>query len=150
MANPVAEAYLSGLKLAPVPRNRIVYALLVALVIALGLASRQNWVPALVYPYLGDALYALMLYFGFAFLAPKLSMVRLFWLSLITCFAIEALQLYQAPWLNQIRSNRFGALVLGSGFLYSDLLCYFFGALSGYMTEHFILKQKVNSLDASV
>ena len=38
--------------------------------------------------------------------------------------AIETSQLYHAPWIDAIRRTRPGALVLGYGFLWSDLACY--------------------------
>ncbi len=38
--------------------------------------------------------------------------------------AVELSQLYQAPWLDAIRSSLPGRLVLGRGFLWSDLACY--------------------------
>ncbi|HNV69644.1 MAG TPA: DUF2809 domain-containing protein, partial [Candidatus Ozemobacteraceae bacterium] len=44
------------------------------------------------------------------------------------CFLIELSQLCQADWLNAIRQTRLGAIVLGFGFLWSDLACYICGA----------------------
>jgi hypothetical protein len=41
---------------------------------------------------------------------------------------VELSQLYHAPWIDSIRATRLGALVLGSGFLWSDLACYAVGA----------------------
>jgi hypothetical protein len=36
-------------------------------------------------------------------------------------------QLHHAPWIDAIRNTRPGALVLGYGFLWSDLACYVAG-----------------------
>ena len=36
----------------------------------------------------------------------------------------EFSQLYRAPWIDAVRATRLGALVLGQGFLWSDLWCY--------------------------
>lgn len=41
--------------------------------------------------------------------------------------AIECSQLYRAPWIDAWRATTLGALVLGQGFLWSDLLCYAVG-----------------------
>ena len=54
-------------------------------------------------------------------------------LAAIACaiaFSVELLQLYHTPWLNAIRDTLPGRLVLGQGFLFSDLLCYTIGIAS--------------------
>jgi hypothetical protein len=45
-------------------------------------------------------------------------------ISLAIAFAVEASQAYHAAWIDSIRSTALGGLVLGSGFLWSDLVCY--------------------------
>ena len=52
--------------------------------------------------------------------------------SLLFAFLIESSQLYQAPWLNALRDTRLGGLILGYGFLWSDLVCYTVGIGIGY------------------
>lgn len=81
--------------------------------IGLGLASRFGFVFQLIYPYLGDMLYALMIYFMFGFLWRKAPPFNVAALCLLVCYAIELGQLYQADWINAIRSSRLGGLVLG-------------------------------------
>ena len=76
-----------------------------------------------------------MMYFIFAFLFPKAPSKKIAFLAVGICFAIEFLQMYQAPWINEIRHTRFGALTLGSGFLWSDLVCYSFGGAVGFGLE---------------
>lgn len=46
-------------------------------------------------------------------------------------YGVEFSQLYQAPWINDIRTPRIGGLVLEHGFLASDLLCYTAGIVLG-------------------
>ena len=93
--------------------------------IPIGLVTRQygnEWMKL----YAGDVLWAAMIYWGFKFLfaqEPK----KIAFYALIFCFLIEFSQLYHAPWIDQIRSNRLGGLVLGFGFLWSDLVCYLVG-----------------------
>jgi hypothetical protein len=60
--------------------------------------------------------------------------------SLLFCYAIEVSQLYQAPWINAIRNTTLGALVLGSGFLWSDLLAYALGVGMAFLIEKFVFK----------
>ena len=48
---------------------------------------------------------------------------------LYLCFLLEFSQLYQVKWINNIRKTGPGKLVLGQGFLWSDLLAYSLGIL---------------------
>jgi hypothetical protein len=107
-------------------RNRYAYALLVLVAIALGLGSRRYapLLPPFVAAYAGDTLWAMMVFFGLATAFPKKSAGTLAATSLTIAFLVEFSQLYHAPWLDALRANRLGALVLGQGFLWSDLLCY--------------------------
>ena len=120
----------------PIRRNRIHSFFLIIGTIGLGLASRSAFIPRLIYPYLGDMLYALMIYFMIGFLRSKAPSFKVATLCLLVCFSIELSQLYQADWINEIRSTRLGGLVLGFGFLWSDLVCYLVGALVGVGLEY--------------
>ena len=55
--------------------------------------------------------------------------------TLALAFAVEASQLYQADWINAVRDTPIGALVLGRGFLRSDLVCYTAGVGTGWLAE---------------
>ena len=106
-------------------KTRLLSLTIALTLIPIGLATRQygnEWMKL----YAGDVLWAAMIYWGFKFLfaqEPK----RTAFYALIFCFLIEFSQLYHAPWIDQIRSNRLGGLVLGFGFLWSDLVCYLVG-----------------------
>jgi hypothetical protein len=123
----------------PIQRNRIHYFLLVCATILIGLVSRSSIVPDMIYAYLGDTLYALMMFWIMAFLFPRKSVLIVAVLSLMVCFSIELSQLYQASWIVEIRKTRLGGLVLGFGFLWSDLISYFVGVVFGFLIEHFII-----------
>jgi len=129
----------------PVKRNRVLYVFLVIATIAIGLASRANFSPAFIKAYAGDILYALMVYFILAFLFPRKSSLKIALLCVLSCYAIEFSQLYQADWINEIRNTRLGGLILGYGFLWSDLLSYLAGALAGLGMELLTLKENHNS-----
>lgn len=118
-------------------RNRIVYFLLIAGTIGIGLLSRADFIPALIYPYLGDVLYTTMYYFIVGFLFPEMKPLAVALWSIGLCFAIEFLQFYQADWINQIRQNRLGGLILGFGFRWSDLVCYTIGGFLGVGIEKY-------------
>lgn len=107
-------------------RPRIIYALLILLVIAIGILSRKV---AGIPPIVGDALYAVMMFLIIRFLLIRLNYLKTAVLSLSICYLIELSQLYSAPWINQIRNTTLGALVLGRGFMWSDMAAYTLGTL---------------------
>lgn len=118
-------------------RNRLRYAMFTIIVIILGLSSRKFAfaLPDLLNAYLGDALWALMIFTGFGFLFPKIEMKKLAFISLLFCYGIEMSQLYHAPWIDSIRATTLGGLVLGYGFLWSDLVAYTIGVGIGILLE---------------
>jgi len=110
-------------------RNRVVYAIALLLVIAAGLASRRfgHWLPAFVADYAGDTLWAAVVFVGLGLLFPRQPTRTLALAALALAYADEISQLYHAPWIDAIRRTTPGALVLGWGFLWSDLACYTVG-----------------------
>lgn len=118
--------------------SSVTYSILTCITIGLGLMSRTTYIPELIYPYLGDVLYALMFYWIFATLFPNIKVSHLFYLAVGSCFLIEISQLYQAEWINEIRHTRLGSLVLGFGFLWSDLVSYTLGGLLGLQIDKYL------------
>src|SRR5436305_11281864 len=108
-------------------RSYLVGALFATL--AVGLASRKwPWLlPAALGKYPGDALWAASVYWAVAFLSPSASVVRVAAYALAISYLDELSQLYQAPWINQIRATTIGHLLLGSAFSWLDLLAYTVG-----------------------
>lgn len=127
-------------------RNRYLYILLIGITIAAGLASRRyaHILPQWAELYMGDALWALMVYFIFGFLFNKKSVMVIALLAIGFSFGIEISQLYHATWIDAIRATRIGGLVLGFGFLWSDLLCYTVGVSVGVGIEWVIGMKKVS------
>ncbi|MCE9554941.1 MAG: DUF2809 domain-containing protein [Planctomycetes bacterium] len=103
----------------------------------LGLLSRQypHLFPAFIAQYAGDTLWALAAFLGIGFLLPRWSTLSVAGLALLFSYAIEISQLYQEPWINQIRHTLLGGLILGYGFLWSDLICYTIGVGLGAAVE---------------
>jgi hypothetical protein len=118
-------------------RPRLPYLLALPVVVAAGLGSRVfgHALPRFVAAYAGDTLYATMIFTGIGVLAPGWSTARRAGVALAVCIAIEISQLYHAPWIDAIRATTPGALVLGYGFLWSDLACYFVGVALGATVE---------------
>lgn len=117
--------------------------ILIVITIALGLSSRKfpEVLPDFVHEHAGDALWAAMVYFGFRFIFLDKPFLLSALLALIFSILIELSQLYQAPWINEIRRTTLGALIFGSGFLWIDLLRYIFGILITISIDFLINKR---------
>ncbi|WP_041257762.1 ribosomal maturation YjgA family protein [Fibrella aestuarina] len=122
-------------------RSRIIYGLLTVAVLLLGLASRRYsvWLPPFVHAYVGDVLWALMVFLGLALLLNRQSTRTVAWLAMLFSFGIEVGQLYHAPWIDHLRATRLGGLLLGFGFLWTDLLCYGVGIAIGVLLDRWLL-----------
>jgi hypothetical protein len=111
---------------------------LIVLAIILGLGSRRlgHSVPGFVAAYTGDILWALVAFLGLGLLQPRASTGRVAVLALSFSVLVEVSQLYHAPWIDAIRHTTLGGLILGFGFLWSDLLCYAVGVGLGAIIEY--------------
>ena len=118
-------------------RSRLVCAVSVLVVIALGLASRRfpALVPDVLGKYPGDALWTVMVFFIWAMLLPRQTAWRLAVLALATSFAVEFFQLVQAPWAVALRSSTLGRLALGTTFGWTDLIAYTVGAALAWLAD---------------
>lgn len=112
-------------------------ALLLATIL-LGLGSRRfaDHLPTLVAQYAGDVLWASMVFWWGTLFFRDARTSRLAAGAFAVCVLVELSQLYQAPWINALRKNTLGALVLGQGFLWSDLACYALGVLLAALLYH--------------
>jgi hypothetical protein len=116
-------------------RNRKIYLIIIAITIFLGLLSRTNLIPELIYPYIGDFFYSLMFFVIIGFLFPNMKTLKTVLISTSICYGIELFQLYQSDWINSIRNYKLGGLILGFGFLWSDIISYTFGGFTGFIFE---------------
>ena len=109
--------------------HRAVYLVCIALLCVLGIAvRRQSGVrPAFFNTYFPDAAWTMAVYCGFGLLFCKDARLH-FPASLGVSFLVEVSQLWHAPFLDALRATTLGGLVLGYGFLWSDLVCYTVGA----------------------
>jgi len=94
---------------------------------------------------LGDYLYAILIFFIIGFLFPKIKIYQVAVTSIIICYGIEFFQLYNADWIQGIRNHTIGKLILGQGFLYSDIISYTVGGITGYALEIWLLYTKKGS-----
>jgi hypothetical protein len=102
-----------------------------------GLASRRyhTVLPEFIGEYAGDTLWALMLFLLVSTLLAGRTVMSRATISLVLSFLVEISQLYHAPWIDSIRDTTLGGLVLGFGFLWTDLVCYTVGIIIGALAE---------------
>jgi Protein of unknown function (DUF2809) len=121
--------------------NRLHYFLLTTTTLLTGYFSRQNTEGGtFIHDYAGDAMWAGMIYFGFRFLLPKAPLKTSVLYTLLFTYCIEISQLYQADWINAIRHTKLGSLILGFGFLWSDLLMYTIGISLAFLLDVWLSK----------
>jgi len=117
-------------------KTRITYFLIFLSIIFLGILSRKtSFIPL----WIGDFLYAVMIYFLVRIFLPFKNAFAIVLLSLFICYGIEFLQLYQGEWMIELRKTLFGKYVLGQGFLWEDILAYTFGIIVAFCTEKITL-----------
>ncbi len=111
--------------------RRIVYLLLFVFCIWLALATRshRNWFPDIIKIYGGDVIWSA----AFLFLLRGVFLSTSAYKLAIICYVLGVLdefsQLLMFDWIVAIRETYIGRLMLGVGFVWSDLLCYAIGSL---------------------
>jgi hypothetical protein len=118
-------------------RDPLVQIILIALTCLLGIGSRRSThrLPWFIAAYAGDTLWALAAFLGIGLVLPRESTRTIASLAMAFSVAVEISQLYHAPWLDSIRQSTLGGLILGFGFLWSDLACYAVGVGAGVAIE---------------
>lgn len=111
------------------PFKSLLYLIAVVVVIVLGLASRRygNHLPPFIAEYAGDTLWAILVFLVISALRPSARLPLRGAMALGIAILVEISQLYHAPWIDGIRATTIGGLILGYGFLWTDLICYAFG-----------------------
>ena len=105
-------------------KSRIGYLIILALIVVLGLLSRKiDCLPEET----GDALWAIMVYCLLRVVFPTTRLLHIALASLAVSYCVEFSQLIRWPWLCEFRSTTIGHLMLGQGFLWSDIVAYTIG-----------------------
>ena len=117
---------------------RIGYLIALALIIVSGLLSRKvDWLPEET----GDALWAVMVYCLLRVIFPMTRLLYIALCSLAVSYCVEFSQLIRWPWLVEFRSTTIGHLMLGQGFLWSDIASYTIGIVLFYLLTDYIEKK---------
>lgn len=121
-------------------RQRLCYLAGAIVTIGLGLGSRRYgaYLPAVVAQYAGDTLWALLVFLAVSTVMPQAGLPRRGALAFVVAYAIELSQLYHGRWIEMLRQTTLGGLVLGYGFLWSDLVCYGIGILAGMAIDYML------------
>jgi hypothetical protein len=125
-------------------RNPRIYLLIMAVIMVFGLPARiiQDQLPAWYTLYFGDYLWAMLLFFIFALILRTISTIKVAVVTLLFTYLIEISQLFHPGWLVYLRSIKLFALVLGYGFLWSDIAAYTLGICTAALLEYFLLLKK--------
>lgn len=128
-------------------RRHSIYISIILATVIMGLSSRHfaMYLPKWVNLYFGDFLWAFMIFFIFAIIFRNKNTQVIVVLSLVYCYLIEISQIYHSPWIDNIRQTTVGHLILGRGFLWSDLISYTIGILAaGIIDRYFQNLSKFN------
>lgn len=114
----------------PSSRSRLIYFFSAIALVVLGLLSRHmEKIPAAC----GDALWAMMVFCCWRIILVKRLLKTVAIVALITSYLIEFSQILSFDWLVSLRSTFIGHMVLGQGFLWTDLLAYTIGIIIIYL-----------------
>ena len=117
-------------------RTRLFAVLIVVVVIPIGLFARSHRADAdshtllgFLATYTGDTLWPIMFYFAGRFCFPNAKFVSLLAFVLILTLTLEFSQLWKPPLLQYLRRQPGIGFVLGSYFIWSDVICCFVGSV---------------------
>lgn len=127
-----------------------IYLPIIVAIIAAGLPARTvaHSLPGWYVNYAGDYWWAMLVFFLFTLVWPNKRTAWVFVLSLTFAYAIEVSQLFHPAWLDEIRSHKIFALILGHGFLWTDIVAYTLGISSGALIDQWCVRKTEHSPDA--
>lgn len=116
-------------------RLRIGYILIAIITIFLALFIRSQWsmLPYWINFWIGDFLWAIMLYWLMLGVFMPHNRLKATSYLILFCWLIETSQLWHTTWLDNVRATRLGGLLLGHGFLWSDIVAYTLGVFVAYL-----------------
>jgi hypothetical protein len=101
--------------------------------------------PDVVRTYGGDVLSATCIFFGVRWVLHRHNICHDAVVAYVICVLIELQQLIMWSPLRRLRDDTPLAILLGHGFLWSDLLCYAVGVLGGVVVSRVVVSRVVVS-----
>jgi hypothetical protein len=122
-------------------KKRLFYLGLTIFTIIFALFIRNSWssLPYFINFWIGDFLWAIMLFWACRFVFLHSNRLLMSTLLIVFCWCIESSQLLHTDWLDAFRNTTFGGLLLGHGFLWSDIIAYTCGVIVGYLIDAFFI-----------
>lgn len=136
------EKFIYKFEIKPRRRKPLVKLVIIFILIGLMLKFLDLNMHPLVNDYGADFLWAMMIYFMVAILLKSTRSRNIFIISILICFSLEFLQLYETKELLELKKNPIIKLVLGTTFLLSDLIVYFIGNVIAIIIEKIFIKRE--------
>ena len=140
----VRSAHRVPRKLVALTSRRLRYAALAIFTVGLGFFVHMHGhsLPGNVRDILGDMLWAMMIFWILACLAPTAPRAWLTAAAIAICVAVELSQLLHNPTLHSARSSMIGHLVLGSDFDARDLFAYSAGVIAAALLDRWMIQRE--------
>lgn len=113
-------------------KKRLNYLILVVVTIGIGLFSRRLEVIPF---WIGDSLWAVMVYLIVRIILINKKQLIALQASILFSYLIELSQVLDWNWLVMVRKHVIGRLILGQGFLWSDIMAYTLGIIIIYSLD---------------
>jgi hypothetical protein len=122
-------------------KKRLLYLGLTIFTIIFALFIRNSWsrLPYVINFWIGDFLWAMMLFWACRFVFLNFNRLQMTVLLIVFCWCIEVSQKFHIDWLDAFRNTTFGGLLLGHGFLWSDIIAYTAGVIAGYWVDEYLI-----------
>lgn len=120
------------------------YVAIAAVTLVVGLVWRfvPMGMPLALYKYGGSVLWAAMIYWLAAAVAPGVRPVRLAVLAAVVATAVELFKLVHTPGLDAFRLTFAGKVMLGRFFFWSDFVAYYVAIASAALADGWVREQK--------
>lgn len=125
---------------------KLMYLILFIFCVWLALATRQHkhYFHPLIVKYGGDVIWAGMFLFLLRIFFTKIALWKLAIINYILGVLDECSQLITVDWFVAIRQTKLGKLMLGVGFVWSDLVCYAIGTFLVFLIIYFMEKKMLS------
>lgn len=118
--------------------KRLIYLLILFIIVCIGLYSKRMTGIITEIIDFKDVVWAVMIYFLFRIVFIDWSIKKVAAIGILFSLIVEVSQLYHDDWIDKLRKTFLGELILGSGFVWSDLFAYLCGIVFGIIIDCFV------------